>query len=342
MVLNKDKVRQSIFDVVPRAAREAKARSERSEPSSVPQPPPAGPDPDPDLGPAPAPAPAPSSGPAPAPAPAPSPGPAPGSVPDAPGGRGGASGAVPVPASAQDPDAGSVSRAAPARDPSASQAFAAPAAPAIATPPVSPVPRAPSALPAPRAPAASELDSLPLTMGLAFSEKPATPEPWFLEGEPAHTAFNETPLGFSHVIRRYMTGEFFQQFIRLFIVCKMCQHRLESAGPFLSCPGCKHRIETRDLAIHVLRYVAEELYARERVARETRWLSAPKLALRGPVRKNVTEDLTRVLTDAYVCIFAHELVKTVIIKSPGMLLEFFRKYIERIEIGKGDIKIHLR
>ena len=168
------------------------------------------------------------------------------------------------------------------------------------------------------------------------------PEPNFLEQDPAGTAYAETPVGFSHVIRRYLTGDFFAQFIRLFIVCKMCQHRLESSGNFLSCPGCKHRIDSKDLAVHVLRYVGEELYARERVARELDWLNAPKLNLRGTVKKNVGEDLARVLSEAYVCMFAHELVKTAIHKSPGTLLEFFRKYVDRIEIGKGDIKVHVR
>jgi hypothetical protein len=173
-------------------------------------------------------------------------------------------------------------------------------------------------------------------------ERPPGPEPAFLEADPAGTAYAETPVGFAHVIRRYLTGDFLSQFIRQFIVCKLCQHRLESSGTALSCPGCKHKIDAKDLAVHVLRFVGEELYARERVGRELAWLDAPKLNLRGAVKKNIGEDLSRVLSEAYVCLFAHELVKTAIHKSPGTLLEFFRKYIERIEIGKSDIKIHIK
>jgi hypothetical protein len=182
---------------------------------------------------------------------------------------------------------------------------------------------------------------VPILAGVV-SERAPIPESAFLEADPAHSAFVETPHGFSHVIRRYLTADFFSQFIRLFIVCKMCQHRLESSGQFLSCPGCKHKIDSRDLAVHVMRYVGEELYARERVTREMKWLYEPKTNLHATTKKRLADDASRVLLEAYVCIFAHELVKTVVLKSPDTLLEFFRKYIDRIEIGKGDIKIHIR
>ncbi|MBI4862105.1 MAG: hypothetical protein HY815_17890 [Candidatus Riflebacteria bacterium] len=122
----------------------------------------------------------------------------------------------------------------------------------------------------------------------------------------------------------------------------MCQHRLESAGHFLSCPGCKHRIDSRDLAVHVLRYVGEELYARDRVTREMKWLNEPKVALHASTKRQIGEDLGRVLSDAFVCVFAHELVKTAVLKSPETLLEFFKKYLARIALGQGDIKLHIR
>ena len=175
-----------------------------------------------------------------------------------------------------------------------------------------------------------------------ISSVPLTPRGRYLDPAYYHPRVDEIPGSFAHIVRTYLLGEFMSQFFKLFVICEKSQQRVELVDGRVTCLGSNMEGPIEDLSVQVMRVVAIELYSSDRVRRDIKWVKDLKLEQKGYDTRPLMQDLTGVLREGYVCIFGHELLKNIIQKSEHTLLDFFRKYIDRVEIGRDSIRLMVK